>query len=80
MTVNKIVLYDRPNLDDQVLSGTLVFSDGSTIAVGQLNNDGTATTVSFDPKKITSVQFKVDSVSSSTYEVGLAEFEVYASQ
>ncbi len=80
VTVNKIVLYDRPNLDDQVLSGTLVFSDGSTIAVGQLNNDGTATTVSFDPKKITSVQFKVDSVSSSTYEVGLAEFEVYASQ
>lgn len=80
VTVNKIVLYDRPNLDDQVLSGTLVFSDGSTIAVGQLNNDGSATTISFDPKTISSVQFKVDSVSSSTYEVGLAELEVYASQ
>ena len=78
VTVNKIVLYDRPNTDDQVLSGTLTFSDGSTVAVGALDNAGGATTITFDPKTITSVQFTVNSVSSSTYEVGLAEFEVYA--
>lgn len=79
VTVNRIVLYDRPNLDDQVLSGTLTFSDGSTLAVGALDNAGGPITIAFDPKTITSVQFTVNSVSVNTYEVGLAEFEVYTS-
>lgn len=79
VTVNRIVLYDRPNLEDQVLSGTLTFSDGSTIAVGALDNAGGPTTITFDPKTITSVQFTVNSVSTRTYEVGLAEFEVFSS-
>ena len=32
-TINTVVLYDRPNTNDQVTGGTLTFSDGSTIAV-----------------------------------------------
>ncbi len=77
VTVSRIVLYDRPNLEDQVLTGTLTFSDGSTLAVGALDNAGGPTTITFSPKTITSVQFTVNSVSTRTYEVGLAEFEVY---
>jgi hypothetical protein len=31
VTANQIKLYDRPNFDDNILSGTLQFSDGTTI-------------------------------------------------
>ncbi len=83
VSVNKIVLYDRPNADDQVTAGTLTFSDGTSVKVGALTNTsptaGTAagTTVTFDPKNITWVRFTVDTVSTSTYNVGLAEIEVW---
>jgi LmbE family N-acetylglucosaminyl deacetylase len=78
--VDHIVLYDRINLDDQILSGTIRFSDGSTIAVGQLVNNGQAVTVSFTPRAITGFTFTINSVSSTTYETGLAEIEVYGTQ
>ena len=75
--VTRVVLYDRPNLFDQVLSGTLLFSDGSTLAVGALYNDGTATRFDFVPKLITTVRLTVSGVSNTTQNIGLEEFEVY---
>ena len=78
--VTSAKLYDRPNADDRVTAGTLLFSDGastSTVAVGALTNNGAATTVSFDERKVTSVTFRVDTVATTTHNVGLAEFEVY---
>ena len=47
VTLDRVVLYDRPNLEDRVTAGALVFSDGSTVTVGSLNNSGGATTVTF---------------------------------
>ena len=76
-TVNKIVLYDRPNLSDQITGGTIQFSDGSSVPVGPLNNNGTAVTISFPAKTITSLQLNITSVSPSTKNVGLAEIQVY---
>ena len=38
-TVDRVVLYDRPNLDDQVTSGEITFSDGSSLPVGALPDD-----------------------------------------
>jgi hypothetical protein len=76
-TITKVVLYDRPNLNDQVTGGTLTFSDGSTVAVPSLNNDGSATTVTFPAKTTTSLLFTVNSVSASTGNVGLSEIQVY---
>jgi len=76
-TVSRIVLYDRPNLSDQVTGGTIQFSDGTSITVGPLNNDGSAVTLTFPSKTITSLQFNVTSVSSTTKNVGLAEIQVY---
>ena len=35
------MLYDRPNLTDNITSGTLSFSDGSTVAVGALLGERT---------------------------------------
>ncbi len=79
VTVDRIILYDRANMKDQVLSGTLTFSEGSTMKVGKLQNDGQAgTVVTFDPKQITWVKFVVDSVRPGTEHAGLGEIEVRA--
>ena len=77
VTVAKIVLYDRPNLSDQLFSGTLTFSDGSTLAAGPLTNNGGAVVYTFTPRTITSLRLDVTQVSGSTGNVGLAEFEVF---
>lgn len=78
VTVNKVVLYDRPNSNDQATAGTLTFSDGTTVNVGALNNAGGATTVTFSPRTVTSVRFTATAVSASTANVGLAELEVWS--
>ncbi len=77
-TISRIVLYDRPNLNDQITGGTLQFSDGSNVAVGALNNNGSAVTLNFAAKTVTSVQLNITSVSASTQNVGLSEIEVHA--
>lgn len=76
-TINKVVLYDRPNQTDHILGGTLVFGDGSSVKVGSLSNDGRPVEIGFEPRSVSSVKFVVDSVSDSTTNVGLAEFEVF---
>ena len=75
-TISKLILNDRPNLQDNVLSGTLSFSDGSSVPVGPLPNDGTGLLVTFPPKTGTWVRFSVTSAVGSN--IGLAEFQVFA--
>lgn len=83
VSLGRVVLYDRPNTDDQVTRGTLSFSDGTSVAVGTLVNAGSpggtaaATTVTFSPRSVTSVRFTIDAVSSTTHNIGLAEFEAW---
>lgn len=78
VTINQIRLYDRPNLTEHILSGTIQFSDGSTLNVGQLPNNGTALTLNLQNPKITSsLKFTITSVSSSSRNIGLSEVEVY---
>jgi LmbE family N-acetylglucosaminyl deacetylase len=77
-TVNAVILYDRPNSSDQIMGGNLAFSDGSSITIGALNNDGSATMFTFPNKTITTLQLNITSVSSSTSNVGLAEIQVFA--
>jgi uncharacterized repeat protein (TIGR02543 family) len=76
-SVTQVVLYDRPNLNDQITSATITFSDGSSMVVGPLNNNGTATTYSFPARVITGLRMTVTGVSSSTGAVGLSEIQVY---
>ena len=76
-SVSQVVLYDRPNLDDNITAATLAFSDGSSITAGPLNDDGTATTYSFPARVITGLRMTVTGVSSSTSSVGLSEIQVY---
>ena len=75
-SVSSVTLFDRPNSDDQVLGGTLSFSDGSSVPVGALSNGGGAVPMSFARRSVTWLRFTVSSVSANTYSVGLAELEV----
>ena len=78
VTIDRVVLYDRPNADDQITAGTLTFSNGSSVSVGTLNNAGSATTISFAAQAVTSVRLTVTTVKSSTINIGLAEFEAWS--
>ena len=81
-TVNKIKLYDRPNVThDHIKGGTLTFSDGSSVTVGELpdgvvNGAPDPLEVTFDAKTITWVRFTVDSFTG--HNAGLTEFEVWS--
>jgi len=76
--VTRIWLFDRPNLKDQITSGMLVFSDGTTIQVSALPNDArSCKEISFPAKTVTWVAFFVTGVSKTTEDVGLAEFAVF---
>ena len=72
--VDTIVLYDRPNLVDNILSGTLTFSDGTSETVGPLPNDGSGYTVTFTPHTINWVTLTIDSAVG--LNIGLSEIEV----
>ena len=76
--VSRVWLFDRPNLKDQVTSGMLLFSDGSTINVSELPNDArSCREISFPEKTITWMAFFVNTVSATTTNAGLAEFAVF---
>lgn len=77
-TIDRIVLFDRPNGVDQITSGIITFSDGSTMDVGTLPNDAkTGLTLTFPAKTVTSLEFKVTGVKEGTENSGLAEIGVF---
>ena len=78
-SVNKVVLSDRPNTNDWVTGGTLSFSDGSSVAVGALTNDGASVAVAFTARAVDWVMFTVTKVASTTSNIGLSEIQVFNS-
>jgi hypothetical protein len=75
--ISQVILHDRPNLTEDIRSGTLLFSDGSSVSIGILPNDGTGLTVAFTPKTVQWMRFRVDSAMGIS--IGLAEIEVRGS-
>lgn len=75
--VSQVVLYDRPNTNDQITGATLTFSDNSTVTVGALTNTGEAVIINFPPVTTSKVRVTVSSVSGSTRNVGLSELKVF---
>ena len=77
--ISSVKLYDDYKEENQITAGVLTFSDGTTTTkevVGPLNNNGSATTVTFEKKTgITSVSFQITGFEGTP---GLTEFEVYA--
>lgn len=72
-TINTIRIHDRPNGADNANSGTLTFSDGTSVAVSGIPTDGTPKVVTFANKTITWVKF--DATGGTGGNVGLAELE-----
>ncbi len=73
--IDKILLFDRPSLDEHIASGKLVFSDGSEVWVDEIPNDGTVKLVKFETKNITSVRFIT--TDGKGKDLGFSEIEVY---
>ena len=72
-----MILFDRPNLDDNVVAGAIEFSDGTTVPFGQLENDASrGTLVQFDPKTVTWLKINLTEVAPRTVNIGLAEVVV----
>jgi predicted alpha-1,2-mannosidase len=76
-SIGEVVLYDRPELDEHIASGKLVFSDGSEIWVDQIPNDGTAKAVRFASKTVKWVKFVT--ADGDGKDLGFSEIEVYPS-
>ncbi|WP_405474817.1 chitobiase/beta-hexosaminidase C-terminal domain-containing protein [Paenarthrobacter ilicis] len=76
-TISAVNLADRPLLTDQITGGNLQFSDGSTVPVPALPNNGSGLTINFPARTVSSVRLNITSVSASTTNAGLAEFEAF---
>ena len=77
VTVSRVILHDRPNLTDNILSGRLLFSDGSAVSVGALPDDGAGLPVDFGARTVQWMRFQIDTAVGSN--IGLSEMEVYGS-
>lgn len=75
-SIDRIRLFDRVNTSSWAISGTLTFSDGSSIRVnGGIRNDGAMREVTFPAKNVTWVKFTVDR--SSGTNIGLSEIQAF---
>ncbi|TQO38441.1 putative alpha-1,2-mannosidase [Arenibacter algicola] len=74
-TINKVILYDRPDLETHTAGGTLFFSDGSQISVTAIDNNGAPKTIEFADKKIEWIKFQVTDGNGDN--LGLSEIEVF---
>jgi hypothetical protein len=72
---DRVVLYDRTSSDD-AHGGTLLFGDGSSVAVTGIPGNGDPQRVSFEMKTFDTLRFQV--AGGSGPNVGLLELEVYA--
>lgn len=70
-----IVLYDRAQETENILSATLKFSDGSILPVGALPTNGEAHVIDFDRIDASWVRLTIDSYEGE--RAGLAEIEIY---
>lgn len=77
VVLSSVVLFDRPNADDRVTGARLAFSDGSTVAVGALDDAGAATPVTFSARSTTSLVLTITAVSATTANAGLAELQAW---
>jgi hypothetical protein len=73
--IARIELHDRLNLVDRVTVGVLEFSDGTSLEVPALPNDGSAQVISIEPRSVTWVRFRVARARGEN--TGLAEFKVF---
>jgi len=74
-TINKVVLYDRPTLQEHMAACVLKFNDGSEAHIFAVPNNGAAKAVVFQSRTVTSMTLEV--VDGIGEHIGLSEIEVY---
>ena len=78
--VRSVLLFDRPNLLDQVQAGVLLFSDGSSLSIGALPDDASkGLLIKFPEKRVDWLAFFVTKVKPGTQNIGLSELAVFGS-
>ncbi|GAA6031222.1 hypothetical protein JCM8097_004070 [Rhodosporidiobolus ruineniae] len=79
VTFNQIVLYDRPNVYDQMTGGQLIFDNGASVPVGTLDNGGKiGTYVNLSaPVTTKTLKLNITQVSRYTGNAGLSEIQVF---
>jgi alpha-glucosidase (family GH31 glycosyl hydrolase) len=76
-TIDRVWLFDRQNLDDQVSAGELVFDTGDPVKFGELPNDAnTGADVKFATRTTKTLTIRVTGVNPKTKNVGLSEVVV----
>ena len=75
--INKVVLYDRPSLQENIAGGKLMFSDGSMLWVNQVPADGSGIAISFTARKVKWIKFVVTDATGR--DIGFSEIEVFPS-
>ncbi|MEI7956190.1 MAG: hypothetical protein WCJ66_13565 [Verrucomicrobiota bacterium] len=79
-SIDRICLFDRRNDLDQIRSGMLFFSDGTSIKVGELPDDARkGLEIKFQAKRVKWLIFAVNEVKPSSQNIGLAEISVFRS-
>lgn len=73
--VNRVVLFDRVEEDCQVAGGKLLFSDGSSVSVNNIPDNGSPCVVDFETKQTEWIRFQV--TDGEGPQLGLSEIEVY---
>ena len=78
--IQKIRLWDLPEIDSWILKGTFTFSDGTTekLHAWTSNRAYAPSEISFEPKTVSWVKFTIDQASGS--KIGLGEMEVYTTE
>ena len=77
VNISRIILYDCPDISSHTAAGTLSFSDGTSIDVNLIANDGAPKVVDFDSKRVSWIRFQV--TDGEGENLGLSEIEVLPS-
>jgi subtilisin family serine protease len=74
-TINKLVIYGRPNKFDGIQNAIITFSNGQVITLGEIPSGGAAREIYFPAMQITWLEFKV--LETNAMNAGLTEIEAY---
>lgn len=77
VSVSSAKLWDRPDGTDHIVSGQMVFDDGTTVPFGELPTDGTPLAVTFPARTVHWIRFEILTVSPGTQHPGFAEICLY---
>ena len=75
--INKVIIYDRATPDSHIAGGTLYFSDGTSLPVTEIPENGSACAVNFPTKSVDWIKFV--STDGCGTNLGLSEIEVFPS-